>query len=141
MTKTIRRKKAVIDLELPEELAFSLLKKELMGYRVLYLKEEKITTLIRIERMEADKTSGLLSANISQVELVDDKRKTEAMKWFKTATEDAESIFYDFTVDDELVNDSDTIHKMNGLLLMLLTAIDTAEFKVNKTYDTAIRIK
>lgn len=130
----------MISLELPENIAYSILRKELMGYRVLRIKDDTddITTLIHIENMKTDE-DGNLTADILQVQVSDDKKKDEIFKWYNLPTKEDESTFYDISLDNKL-SDEDVIRRLNGLLLMLITTMETAEFRVSKTYDTDVKI-
>lgn len=128
----------MIDIQVPEKLAFEILQGELRNYRLLYVKDAKILTAIHIDSMDTQE-GGSLTAKITQVEVPEDT-KDDLMKHFKKAEENEESIFYDINLPASM-EDPDDIHRTNGILLQLVTIFDTAEVKITKDYDTQIKIK
>ena len=129
----------MVSLELPDKLAYQTLTKELGNYRILYIKESNVYTLIRIEEMELD-DEGKLNANLSQVELTE-KDKEDIKVWFEDSDKLGDHEFYDIDLSSAPFEGEDSIRRLNVLLLRLYTIFDTSEFKVNKTYDTDIKIQ
>lgn len=129
----------MVSLELPDKLAYQTLVKELGNYRILYIKESNVYTLIRIETMNLD-DNGKLNANLSQVEL-NDKDRDDIKEWFTNSDEMGKHEFYDIDLSKAPFEDEDSIRRLNAFLLRLCTIFDISEFKVNKTYDTDIKIQ